>query len=204
MKPMNITIFLVGYALLFNHVSVGYSDQVQLNDPTTVELKKVKEVKQISYQVEVYLIPSSSTFFWDKSLINFKRKNPMGSMILRNEQAQNLIQVIGLQDGKKITSNQYKVPIRSSLTIPDKVNDNQLFMVQYLRGKTQNNIDLQFSYRFISRYGPNIVDTNKLMTPWDFTWSGNVPFDSTICFISRSKDLKRSENYAIFVTPSPR
>lgn len=187
--------------LLLSVMSLGAQNDVpQLKIPKVKDLIKVEKPKVIRIQFEIYHLPSDSTFFWDKSLINLKRRNPMGDGILSAEKAEIFRKVITEQQGKRLMSSRLSMVPTHKATMGMQ-NRQNYFYLKVSDGSLKEDTftsNMEFGIRDNSSPPVDINQKSKMDCPW----TGDIPIGSTLYLVSRSKDLKIQDNYIALLTPS--
>lgn len=153
----------------------------------------------LQFDVEFYHIPSDSTFFWDRGLINLKRRNPQGEGHLSEEKLKVFKESIISQGGKMLMSPAVQTLEHRGASMVMGINGEAFFFL--LRDCRLNEGSVAMDLVTGKTFQPDAPIPNDLGMGLSGEWKGEVPLGNSLYLVLRSRDPGIADNYVVMIKP---
>lgn len=155
----------------------------------------------ILLEVEIFHVPSDSTFFWDRNLIHLKRRNPQGVGVLDSEKVRVFRDVLMSQEAKLLSQPTVSFFVGQQCQIAMSIDGmNEPLQFVEIFGSRLNGKDL--SMDMSAGLTQKLESLRELDLGDGFTgkWEGIVQLNSTLYMVMRSRNLEDPNNYIFLLT----
>lgn len=155
----------------------------------------------IQLEVEIFHVPSDSTFFWDRNLIHLKRRNPQGVGVLDSEKVRVFRDVLMSQEAKLLSQPTVSFFVGQQCQIAMSIDGmNEPLQFVEIFGSSLNGKDL--SMDMSAGLTQKLESLRELDLGDGFTgkWEGIVQLNSTLYMVMRSRNLEDPNNYIFLLT----
>lgn len=152
----------------------------------------------IRMQVQIFHVPSDSTFFWDRNVIHLKRRNPQGEGIPEVGKLNNMRQALVGQGGRLIASSSISFTESRSASMQIRMPDHSFYLEIGENGFKPEDNSLEMSIDVGQLAGTGVLKPTDLSGKWQ----GVIPEGRTLYLVLRSRDPMVTDNFVVFLHPS--